>query len=293
MFSSLQSFGSETLTMGPPASAATWVPPAAPPDAGARKPKQEDKQTCLPVTVRAIEHAVEQRADSGGEALRFFGAEAGMLVLVGMVEGLVKQSASLEFSLNDATGRIKARHYVTDRQQDQGLDDLASGRYVCAFGNVRTAPQLHFAVTGMHLVKSADEVSFHAVEAAHAALRLLRGRSEPTTPAPQKGRAAVGSGTAPMDLSPVKTERSAAESPAAAAAPDAASKPASSGKDLKKAIFSFLKKEGEDRAEGLAFGAVCEHVGQASSADVTAALKRLVDDGEVFTTIDDWHFSCV
>mmetsp|Transcript_34397 Transcript_34397/g.98296 ORF Transcript_34397/g.98296 Transcript_34397/m.98296 type:complete len:288 (-) Transcript_34397:114-977(-) len=287
--------------MGPPASAATWAPAAAPQDAGARKPRQDDKQTCLPVTVRAIEHAVEQRTDSGGEALRFFGAEAGMLVLVGMVETLVRQPASVEFSLNDATGRIKARYYVTDRQQAQGLEDLAPGCFVCAFGNVRTAPQLHFAATGMHLVKSADEVSFHMVEAAHAALKSKQGRLEPTTPAPKKAGAAVGSGAAPMevspvkpvDLSPVKTERSAAEAPAAATAPAPAHKPALPGRDLKQAIFGYLTKEGEGKPEGLSFGAVCEHIGQASSDDVTAALKRLVDDGEIFTTIDDWHFSCV
>ena len=152
----------------------------------------------------------------------------------------------------------KARHYVTDRQQVQGLDDLASGRCVCASGNVWTAPQLRFAVTGMHPVKSADEASFHAVEAANAALRLLRGWYEPTIPAPQKARAAMGSVTAPMglspvklmDQSPVKTERSATDAPAAATTPAPAPKAPLAGTDQKKATFAVLTKEGEGKPEG-------------------------------------------
>merc|ERR1712151_1002718 len=96
---------------------------------------------------------------SNGE-LCIHGTEPGMLILAGVVETLTKQAASMEFSLNDGTGRIKARHYITDGQS-KGLEDITVGRYISAFGNMRTMPVPHFVVTGMRLISTADEISFH------------------------------------------------------------------------------------------------------------------------------------
>jgi len=277
MFSSIQSFGAEQglgsgfAASAPPATAPTQEP-------GARRPRQEDKQTCLPVTVRAIERALEQRAD--GEGLRFFGSEAGMLALVGTAEALLRQPASLQFSLDDGTGRIKARHYVTDRLQAKELEELEPGRYVSLFGSVRTAPEVHLAVTGLRPVLSGDEVSFHMIEAAHAALKLSAGaRLEPGTPAPARAAAPAAEAA---ELSPPKAARPA-EQPRGQL----------SGKALQAAVLGFLRKEGEGRAEGLSFAAVCAHADPTPAEDVSATLKRLVADGEIFTTIDDSHYACV
>merc|ERR1719382_1368332 len=111
--------------------------------------------------------------------------EHGMLVLVGAVEAVVKQSASFEFSLNDATGRIKARHFLTDLPTKE-IGKIEPGQYISIYGNVRTAPVVHFAAMGVRLVRSADEVSYHMIESAHAALKLQKGRPEPFTPSPKK-----------------------------------------------------------------------------------------------------------
>jgi len=253
--------------------------------AAARKPRQEDRQTCLPVTVRAIEHAMEQRADTGGE-LRVHGSEPGVLLLVGLVEAMTRQSASIELSLNDGTGRIKARHYVSERQSGD-LDALAPGRYVTVFGALRTAPEVHFAVAGMTLVQSADEVSYHMVEAAYAALKLQKGRTEPVTPAPKKHMAAEAG------LSPPKETTVATASAVGAPAAVAAKEPSGerlSGSGLRKAALKFLQREGEGRPEGVPLAAVCQHVAPTPADEVAAALQKLVDSGEVYTSIDDEHF---
>jgi len=258
-------------------------------EAVAKKPRQEDRQTCLPVTVRAVERALERRSDTGGE-LRFHGSEPGVLLLVGLVESMTKQAASIEFSLNDGTGRIKARHYVSDRQSGD-LDALAPGCYVSAFGSVRTAPEVHLAVVGMSPVRSADEVSYHMIEAAYAALKLEKGVSEPMTPAPKRPAPAEAAG-----ISPQKLEVAAAAAPAAVEAskpPAAAPKEPLSGSGLRKAVLRFLQREGEGRPEGVSLAAVCGCVGATPADDVTAALRRLVDAGEIYTTIDDEHFLCL
>merc|ERR1740121_2260459 len=106
-----------------------------------------------------------------------------MLVLVALVESVARQTANLELSLNDGTGRVKARYYLTDRQP-KDFDDIAPGRYISMFGNMRTSPAPHFVVTGMRLVQSADEISYHMIECAHAALKLQCGPSEKAFPSP-------------------------------------------------------------------------------------------------------------
>jgi len=262
-------------------------------EAVAKKPRQEDRQTCLPVTVRAVERALERRSDTGGE-LRFHGSEPGMLLLVGMVEAMTRQATSIELSLNDGTGRIKARHYVSDRQSGD-LDALAPGCYVSAFGSVRTAPEVHLAVVGMGLVQSADEVSYHMIEAAFAALKLEKGVSEPVTPAPKRPASTEAAGISPQKLEAVAAAPAAAEAVKPLAAPAAAAAPKEplSGSGLRKAILKFLQKEGEGRAEGVSLAAVCGHVDATPAGDVTAALQKLVDAGEIYTTIDDEHFLCL
>merc|ERR1719203_2680173 len=87
---------------------------------------------------------------------------------------MARQAASVEVTLNDATGRIKGRWFLAD-PKDGELDRIAPGSYVSVFGEVRTAPVQHLALKGMRPVASADEVSYHMIEAAHAALRLQKG----------------------------------------------------------------------------------------------------------------------
>merc|ERR1712151_778498 len=108
-----------------------------------------------------------------------------MLVVVGVVEDLTKQPSSMEFSVNDATGRIRVRYYITGKQPKE-LEELVSGRYVSMFGNVRTAPTPHFVATGMRVVQSADEVSYHIIETAHAALKLQKGSGDSMGLSPKK-----------------------------------------------------------------------------------------------------------
>merc|ERR1711953_1289401 len=103
----------------------------------------------------------------------------------GFAGNVSRQSTSLEFSLDDSTGRIQVRYYASEN--DILLPGIESGRYVCIAGMLRTSPEAHVTVTVARFVQSADEISYHIIEASHAALKLKRGGSEPIllTPAPK------------------------------------------------------------------------------------------------------------
>jgi len=258
-----------------------------------RKQRQEDKQTVLPVTIRLVDGAVEQAAvepesgSSGG--LMIHGVEAGMLLLIGAVEAWSQQAMSVEFRLNDGTGRMKARYYQTDKQVS-GTEKLGAGQYVSVFGNVRTAPELHFAVAGIRAVQSADEIAYHMIEVAHAAIKLQNGPSQPKSPKTFKPRVASLPATSTVlavaELqTPSKTDEPQQQVPAAKVALECGA--------LRRAVLNFLRAEGEGRPEGVEFSTFCAHFRPAAEAELQEVLNLLVDAGDVFTTIDDTHYSCV
>lgn len=246
------------------------------PAEGGKRPRQEEKQTCLPVTVRSIELAIEQRGEQGDGSgpVRFFGAEPGMLLLKGTIEAVVKQTASAEFTLNDATGRIKTRYYATSQERTE-MEDIVPGRYVSVFGSLRTAPAVHFAASGVQALEAADEISFHAIEAAHAALRLQ------------------GHGGTPAAASPEKPAPVPPDAKAAPLEPPMPRKAQLEGAGLRGAILSFVQSEGSGKPEGVALDSICAHAEPAPRDETSAAVKRLVDHGEIFATVDDQHFLCL
>merc|ERR1719401_1205446 len=235
--------------------------------------------------------AIGSSADSGG--IKFYDTEQSMLILVGVIESLVRQPTSLEFSVNDATGRIKARFYMSNRQASE-LEMLGPGSHVSVFGNVRTAPEKHLAVTGMRLVESADEVSFHMIEAALTAVKLQKAQGI------QKPTLAAETLTAPpmrssVELSPPKQAPTPLERiPQLEIMAPAKPVPAAlGGRALRDAVVAFLRREGEKRPEGVARCDVCDQVKPTPAFDVNKTLEQLTGDGDVYTTIDDDHFQCI
>lgn len=133
----------------------------------APKRKQEDKQVCVPVTIRILQDTLDRKGDA--EEALIHGAhstEASIVQLVGVVESLVEQAAMLEFQLNDASGRMKVRYYGS------GVKGVSVGRYVSIVGNLRTSPVPHVSAMCLQEVISANDISYHMIEVALAALRL-------------------------------------------------------------------------------------------------------------------------
>jgi len=237
-----------------------------------QKPKQEEKFACLPVTVRAAEVAISGK-NSDGE-IRFHGVEPGMIMFMGVAENVVQQSACVEFSVNDATGKIKARYYTSE--SETSLPGLTSGKYVCVAGQLRTSPEVHMTVAFARFVQGADEISYHMIEVANCAMKLQRPEKEVTLQAPSSSQAPVRISTAPT---PAKQE------PKAAVALD--------GANLKNAILAFLKECGDSRPEGVFVKDVCDKFLPTPGPSVKTVLQDLVADGEAYNTIDDDHFALI
>merc|ERR1712192_288226 len=198
----------------------------------------------------------------------------------GVVEGLVQQSATLEFQLNDASGRMKVRYYGSD---SMGVRGITAGRYVSLVGSLRTAPTAHVSAMSLRAVENADEISYHMIEVAHAALRLRVGAApaDPITPMKQS------MGTA---YSPAKTE---APPPAPTPAPAMAPVQPAPKADLRTSISEVLRQvQDAGASEGISIASLLGRLSsEASSEKVKGVLSQLVDEGEAYTTIDEDHFS--
>jgi hypothetical protein len=237
-----------------------FTPTETPPE---KKARTEEKQTCLPVTVKMIEEAIAKR--TGDDELRFFDKEPGMLVLVGTVEAVTQQTTSVEFTISDGTGRIQVRYYATEAESRAG--GIEAGRSISIAGSVRTSPATHFSVLTSRPIKTEDEISYHTTEVAYATLRLQQG--DVVVPV-------VAKALPVMQVSQV------------AAAPTPARGVAVEG--LQSKVLSSLQASAEGRPEGVHLRTLVTNLAPASEAEVRACLMKLVEEGEAFNTIDDDHF---
>jgi len=254
-----------------------------------KKARQEDKQTCMPLTVRLLSDAATNKADDGAE-LKVHGTELANFVLIGVVEGLVQQATGIEFVLNDASGRIKVRHYQNG-DADATTKGLVAGRYASIVGSLRMTPVMHVSALSLRPVESGDEVSYHMIEVAHAALKLTKGGSQMpdalSTPAKFTNPIAVA---ADPQTPPKETVASFSLPPAPAAV--TASGPLA-GDALRNAVMAVFRKEGEEKPEGVPVATVMDKMKGTQPESIRKVIDELVGEGEVFTTIDDEHFSVI
>jgi len=244
-----------------------------------KKAKEELKQQCVPVTARVIESLT---AGDSSEELHIHGQEVEMVALFGVVELLSVGSASIEFVVNDATGRVKVKHYMTENHQSS--QQVALGKYVHVVGSLRSNPTVHISAQFLDAVSSADAISYHMIEAGYAALKLSRSKLEPKTPYTKKINVDAKASMPLANASPITTPLK-----------EAKVLPTTMEGGLRPKMLAHLSREADPsiKPEGVSTTAVLKHFAEVPSEDVLVCLKELVNDGEIFNTIDDDHFGAL
>jgi hypothetical protein len=249
------------------------------------KNRQEEKQICLPVLTKAVLVA----ANSGNDEFRIYGEEVSMLIMVGIAEAVVAQAASVEFILNDSTGRLKVRQYLTESNQNTVA--FHTGQYVTVVGQVRTAPEVHVSAQFVSIIDSPDQISYHVIESTHAMLKLTRAKPDPMTPASKRPVATPQSSS--MKAQEVMVVDTPQKESKFAASPSPNNTSKLSGDALRSALTSFLKHQGTNHPEGMEIRDIVKQMEPNVGADIRSCLVSLVSDGEVYNTIDDEHFSAL
>ena len=144
---------------------------------------RREQQALMPVTIRMIEKAHEEMItqNPGGvgpdAVMRVHGREVATLTLVAYLESETRSNGCEVYKgymLNDASGRIEAKMYLSESDKGQNVEALPKpGQYVRVFGTCRSwNSQLQITVQRIQPVQSSTEVPFHVLEVAHTFLRL-------------------------------------------------------------------------------------------------------------------------
>jgi len=263
------------------------------PMAATQDPAQKSAEVLLPVTIRMVERAVA--ASNGGE-LRIDGNNVNTILVVGAVEELNAQQMSLECVVNDATGKMKVRYYLTSPEMQKNLAKVENGSYVSLVGIVKTQPSTHISVLTMRPVRSPDEISYHAIEVAHCSLKSKR-KASSGFDQPALAKVVTSPPRTESDLlhsvvTPLRRNE-APESNAPTTMPTMSPLKTEPTGPLKERIAKFLTEQAHV-AEGVKVDSLCSSFSTSAKAEeVKAFVRELLDEGAAYTTNDEDHIAAI
>jgi replication factor A2 len=240
--------------------------------------RSEASNSLRPFTISQLNKASQAHTDA---EWRVEDAEIGQVTVVGQVVSIQKQATNCVYMVDDGTGRIEARHWVDSTNEDEGSKwgGIEERKYVRVTGGLKNfGKKRYINATHIRNVKDPHETYFHILEAIAVTLMIERGA--PSNP----------------NLSPKPTagQNTTSSMSAYSAQSNSMGVPDQFGHlpQLQREIINFIIAQ-PPQEEGIHVAAIAKAIG-ASGEDarkISDALDKLMDDGHVFTTIDDSHFS--
>lgn len=266
--------GGGFMTGGSPYGSASGSP-------GGASRKSEIAHSLRPLTVLQLLNATQAHSDA---EWMLDDTELGQVTVVGHVVSIQSQATNNLYWLDDGTGRIEARHWIDSSIEDSGTGSSAitEGSYIRVSGTLKMFGSKRYVnATHIRPVKSPHEIYFHLLEAMTVTLIWAKGAppragQNPSTAMPKAqvtgGPPAVGgSAYAAQSHSTATNTSQYSHLP-----------------KLEYAIITFILSQPSNN-EGVHVGSIARAVG-GSAVTISNALDKLMDDGLVFTTIDDSHF---
>ncbi|EGN93261.1 hypothetical protein SERLA73DRAFT_189801 [Serpula lacrymans var. lacrymans S7.3] len=237
--------------------------------------RNEVSHSLRPMTIHQLQDASQAHSDADWMLDE---TEIGQVTVVGQVVSIQSQATNSLYWLDDGTGRIEARHWTDSSltESSEKWDGVLEGTYVRVLGNLKMfGNKRYINATHIRNVQSPDEIYFHLLEAMTVTLTWERG------PPPGPGQ----------------THRlgAVANAPGAAAAVYKQSHSTASNEQyahlpaLQQSIISFILSQ-PTSTEGVHVGAIARAVG-GDAITISDALDKLMDEGHVFSTINDSHFN--
>ncbi|KAI5119175.1 hypothetical protein M0805_000629 [Coniferiporia weirii] len=235
-------------------------------------------QSLRPLTIKQILAAEQAHSDA---ELYIDGVEVTQVTTVAQVISIQTQTTNSVFYLDDGTGRIEARLWTDASSEEDGVESrgIKEQTYVRVTGVLKNfSSKRYINATSIRSATDPHELYFHMMEVTYVTLVHQRGPPSATGGAAPKANGAMGAG-ASGDYSAYTTPSTKA----------ATSDEYVGVGPLAKRIMEFIKTQ-PPRDEGTHVAAIARHV-QADASSISAALDELMDNGYVFSTIDESHFA--
>ncbi|KAF8274919.1 hypothetical protein EI94DRAFT_7764 [Lactarius quietus] len=228
-------------------------------------------QSLRPITVKQFTQATQAHADAEWV---FENSEFGQVTLVAHVVSVQKQTTNSVYQLDDGTGTLEARHWPDSVNQDSedSQDEVVPNSFARVTGTIKTfGTKKYINATHIRPVRDPHEPFYHVLEA--MTVQLIFDRGPPGAPVNGQitagGTHAISAYSAQGHQAEVKDQYSHLQ-------------------PVPRSIVQFMLSQPHSR-EGVHVGAIVKAVG-ADAESIENALERLMDDGVIFSTIDEAHF---
>ncbi|KAI0306473.1 replication protein A subunit RPA32 [Multifurca ochricompacta] len=228
-------------------------------------------QSLRPITAKQFIQATQAHADADWVLEN---TELGQVTLVAHVVSVQKQTTNSIYMLDDGTGILEARHWSDSISQDEeSRDDIVPNSFARVTGTIKTFGQKKY-INASHIrpVHDAHEPFFHMLEV--MTVQLIFDRGPPGSFA--HGQAFGADGKPSLSIYSAQGPQSEVKDQYSHLQP------------VPRSIVQFMLNQPQTR-EGVHVSAIVKAVGADAEA-IEQALERLMDDGIIFSTIDEAHF---
>ena len=221
------------------------------------------------------------------DVFRVNGEEVHNLTLLGKIVATDISSTSQMYTIDDGTGTVEVKMWVdTDDAADgaatNNRSDLKVGAYARVYGHLRAFQGVRNVIAfNMRPVTDFNEITYHFLEVVYC--NSHNGvRAAAAAAAPGAGGAGAGAGV----------DGNAYAAPAAATMGNAAAAPAAAAAgDINQQVFAIFNGPQGASDQGVRVNDVVTQLnGRWTEEQVRGAVDHLVNEGHLYSTIDDDHF---
>lgn len=238
--------------------------------------KPRSHQSLIPLTIKQIISAVQNNPD---DAWQIEGREVSHVSFVGAIIQIDEASTSLNFVIEDGTGRIEAKHWLDDGDADFASKraQWVEGSYVQVVGNIREFHgNKNIVAFDVRPVVDFNQITHHLLEAIWVHLKNKEPVRQPMgqTMATSNNNMQMGStgfnGNAQTDFSQNANDSESA---------------------LQNMVLQCIHTMQQEFPDGVDIRKVTEELvskGQ-NAANINKAIAFLQDEGNLYSTTDDFH----
>ncbi|ORX37236.1 hypothetical protein BD324DRAFT_650842 [Kockovaella imperatae] len=234
--------------------------------------KNRSNQTLRPVTIKQILEADQAHPSAD---FTIDGQEVGSILVVGSVRNSNNSATKVSYEVGDGTGYIDVNQWL-DTADDEGgkMDGISQDKYVSILGSIKVfGGKRQISATHIRPITNHDEVFNHLLKAVYVSMTVRYPNG-----VPNDGGARGAGGAVANDYSAGTTN--GADSSAWAGLPP-----------LQRKIMEIVAADDTD--EGIHVATVTRQMGNVNVDEVTNAIEKLMDDGQLYPTHDEFHVKAV
>mmetsp|Transcript_26082 Transcript_26082/g.54743 ORF Transcript_26082/g.54743 Transcript_26082/m.54743 type:complete len:297 (+) Transcript_26082:31-921(+) len=237
------------------------------------KPRGTNRQSLIPVTIKQLKNAPASAA--GDQNFTIDGQDLHQITVVGMIMRAEEQSTNLQYHLDDGTDDIIVKMWIdidTDEAMVERRAAWKEGKIVRVIGQLRIFNHVRSIVAfNISPITDPNEYTFHFIECVHTHLRHSKGQPPAAGGMPTGGVPAGVPNQHPHGQ-PAQT--------------------ANGGASLNDTVLAFFNQFGSGSDIGCTVEQ-CFNAMKASGANpaqIRDAVDFLVNEGHLYSTIDDDHY---